>query len=353
MRRILASLLLAVLIFCLTAAIPAQAAPPLRAAPVINGLLFWSNGCPHCETVLLYTLPPLQESYRNQLNIQMVELVTLEDVDEFFAIFTDFGLKKEAIDVPLLLINDMAMVGSEQIAAELPDLIEEYLAVGGIEPPQLPSGHKALLARALPFTSFDPASLIPAEKEGAFDGYWLGWAVMVILALASVLAIIALLRALQGKPLAAFKGWLDLAIPILAIIGLGVALYLTYVETTEAMAICGPVGDCNTVQSSSYSKLFGFFPVGLLGAMGFAAMLAAWGWRRWRKDRLAELAGPGLFGMALFGTVFSIYLTYLELFVIHAVCIWCLTSAVIMALLLLLTLPPATQWLAASEEDED
>ena len=51
---------------------------------MINGLLFWSNGCPHCETVLRYTLPPLQESYRNQLNIQMVELVTLEDVDEFF-----------------------------------------------------------------------------------------------------------------------------------------------------------------------------------------------------------------------------------------------------------------------------
>ena len=68
----------------------------------------------------------------------MVELVTLEDVDEFYAIFTAFGLKKEEIDVPLLLINDMAMVGSEQIAAELPDLIEEYLAVGGIEPPLLP-----------------------------------------------------------------------------------------------------------------------------------------------------------------------------------------------------------------------
>ena len=148
-----------------------------------------------------------------------------------------------------------------------------------------------------------------------------------------MLVILAMLRAFQGKPLAAFKGWLDLAIPILALIGLGVALYLTYVETTQALAICGPVGDCNTVQSSSYAKLFGFFPVGLLGALGFAAMLAAWGWQHWRSDRLAKLAGPALFGMALFGTVFSIYLTYLELFVIHAVCIWCLTSAVIMALL--------------------
>jgi uncharacterized membrane protein len=57
--------------------------------------------------------------------------------------------------------------------------------------------------------------------------------------------------------------------------------------------------------------------------------------------------------MALFGTVFSIYLTYLELFVIKAVCIWCLSSAVIMALLMLLTLPAATQWLAVSDQVED
>ncbi len=353
MRRIFASLLLAVIILSFPATTSALAAEQPRAAPVINGLLFWSNGCPHCETVLLYTLPPLQEAYRNQLNIQMVELVTLEDVDEFYAIFTAFGLSKDEIDVPLLLVNDIAMVGSEQIAAELPDLIEEYLAVGGIEPPLLPTGHEALLSRAVPFTRFDPDSLIPTEEETVFDGYWLGWAVMILLGITVVLVILAILRAFQGKPLAAFKGWLGLAIPILALIGLGVALYLTYVETTQAMAICGPVGDCNTVQSSSYSKLFGFFPVGLLGALGFAAMLAAWGWRRWRSDRLAALAGPALFGMALFGTVFSIYLTYLELFVIHAVCIWCLTSAMIMALLTLLTLPPATQWVAVSDEDEE
>jgi uncharacterized membrane protein len=225
--------------------------------------------------------------------------------------------------------------------------------VGGTEPPLILGEHQALLARALPFTSFDPAVLIQAEAETTFDGYRLGWAVMAIMVVAVLLAIFALLRAFQGKPLASFKGWLNLAVPLLALIGLGVALYLTYIETTQALAICGPVGDCNTVQSSSYSKLFGFFPVGLLGALGFAAMLAAWGWQRWRSDRLAKLAGPGLFGMALFGTVFSIYLTYLELFVIHAVCIWCLSSAVIMALLLLLTLPPATQWLAADEDGED
>jgi uncharacterized membrane protein len=59
-----------------------------------------------------------------------------------------------------------------------------------------------------------------------------------------------------------------------------------------------------------------------------------------------------MFGMALFGTLFSIYLTYLELFVIHAVCIWCLASAVIITVLMLLNLPAITLWLAIPDEEE-
>ncbi len=353
MRRIHATLLLAVLILSLAIAAPAQAALPLRAAPVVNGLLFWSNGCPHCETVLLYTLPPLQEEYRSQLEIQMVELVSVEDVDEFYAIFTAFGLSKEQIDVPLLLINDAPLVGAEQIAAELPSLIEQYLAVGGVESPLILGDHQALLARAVPFTSFDPDTLIQAEAATGFNGEWLGWVVMALMAVAIGLVILAFIRAFQGKPLATFTGWLDWAIPALSLIGLGVALYLTYVEWSHARAICGPVGDCNTVQSSSYAKLFGVFPVGLLGALGYIVMIAAWAWRHWRTGWLAKQAGVALFAMALFGTIFSIYLTYLELFVIKAVCIWCLSSALIMSLLMLLTLPAAAQWLAASEEAED
>ena len=352
MRRMLASLLLVVLFSATLISPTAQAAPLPDTAPVVQALLFWSNGCPHCETVLLETLPPLQQVHRGQLSITLIELVTLEDVDEFYALFEAFGLQKEQINVPLLLINDEPLIGADQIAAELPGLIEEYLIVGGIDLPVLPRP-TTLLERGILFTNFDPATMIQAEPESNFSGYWLGWAVMIGSWLALALVILAIVRAFRGKPMADFKGWLDLAVPILSVIGLGVAIYLTYVETTQAMAICGPVGDCNTVQNSPYAKLFGFLPVGLLGALGYIAILAAWAWRHFRTDRLAAMAGPALFGMGLFGTVFSIFLTYLELFVIHAVCIWCLSSAVIMALLMLLTLPPATQWLAVSDEDEE
>jgi len=125
-------------------------------------------------------------------------------------------------------------------------------------------------------------------------------------------------------------GWL---VPIVAVIGAGVAIYLTYVESSGARAVCGPVGDCNTVQSSEYATLFGAVPVGVLGLAGYAAILAFWVVSRMRSGA-ADWAALGLLGMAIVGTVFSIYLTFLEPFVIGATCLWCLSSVLAMTLLL-------------------
>lgn len=140
-------------------------------------------------------------------------------------------------------------------------------------------------------------------------------------------------------------------IPVLIIMGIGVAAYLSYVETQSVEAICGPVGDCNTVQQSRYATLFGFLPVGVLGLLGYLGMLAAWLTRKY-LPRFAKPADIAFFGMALFAVIFSIYLTYLEPFVIGAVCIWCLTSAVIVTLLLLLGTPPVVLQFTIPDEEE-
>ena len=116
--------------------------------------------------------------------------------------------------------------------------------------------------------------------------------------------------------------------------------------------MCGPVGDCNAVQASPFAKLFGFLPVGLLGAVGYIGIIVAWFVGRGRKGGLSRLAPLLVFVMALFGVLFTIYLTYLELFVIHAVCIWCLSSAVLMALVLILSVGPALEALQTEEELE-
>jgi hypothetical protein len=121
--------------------------------------------------------------------------------------------------------------------------------------------------------------------------------------------------------------------PLLALAGLGVAAYLAHVEVREVEAVCGPVGDCNTVQQSEYARLFGVLPIGVLGVLGFAAILVAWGVRRWGAGPAAAWAAVALLAMTGLGTLFSIYLTFLEPFVIGATCLWCLSSALIMTTL--------------------
>ncbi|MBE9473258.1 MAG: vitamin K epoxide reductase family protein [Chloroflexi bacterium] len=127
--------------------------------------------------------------------------------------------------------------------------------------------------------------------------------------------------------------WPNWAILILLVIGLAVAIYMGYVEVTRVEAVCGPVGDCNTVQQSPYASLFGLIPIGLLGVLGYLVIGIVWlfsimGPSRWRKISLFSL-----WGLLLFATLFSIYLTFLEPFVIGATCAWCLTSAIVTTLL--------------------
>jgi len=351
MRKV--SLLLCILLLVAIIPTSAQAAPMHSEQPVVHTVMFWSNGCTYCAQVLREALPPLQEKYSSQLSILLIELVTANDIDNLYELGVSLGLSKEQVHVPLLLIDHTILMGADEIPEKLPGLVDKYLAAGGMGYPDIPKLEQ-MLPDGVIFTSFDPGVLItpPPAAVAQSNGMLLAWAIMIGMGIALILVIAAILRAFQGNSLPNAKGWLDLAIPVLTVIGLGASIYLTYVEITHSRALCGPVGDCNAVQSSPYAKLFGVLPIGLLGALGYIAILAIWLWKRFRLDSFAKVAGPAMFAMALFGTLFSVYLTYLELFVIRAVCIWCLSSAVIITLLMLLSLPPITQWLAISDEEE-
>lgn len=120
---------------------------------------------------------------------------------------------------------------------------------------------------------------------------------------------------------------------VLAVIGLGVASYLTYVHYAGfgALACIGGHGghsSCETVQSSVWSKVAGV-PVALMGLIGYVLILGSLLAPDREETRLATL------GVTLVGVGFSGYLTYRELFSIHAICEWCVSSAVIMTLLLI------------------
>jgi len=193
----------------------------------------------------------------------------------------------------------------------------------------------------------------PAPLAAQSSGLELAAVVMVGMLAALIYTCVSSVRAWYGHAGGSDSppAWMDALTPGLAIVGLGVAGYLSYVETQAVPAVCGPVGDCNAVQTSSYSKLFGVLPVGVVGMIGYVAILVAWLWGHFRSDRLADYAPLAILCMAVLGVLFSVYLTYLELFVIRAVCVWCLASAVIMTLLMLLTTSPALASFAPEPEE--
>jgi len=117
---------------------------------------------------------------------------------------------------------------------------------------------------------------------------------------------------------------LRVAIATLALVGAAIAAYLTIVRYTGNQVVC-PTSGCETVQRSSYSKLAGI-PVAALGLAAYVAILATAA----RAGQLAALVGAVLTVVAL---VFSAYLLVVSLTVIDAVCVWCVATAVVVALL--------------------
>jgi uncharacterized membrane protein len=124
----------------------------------------------------------------------------------------------------------------------------------------------------------------------------------------------------------------------LALGSLGVALYLAHAEIGGRHVVC--LSDCDAVHSSEWAWLFGRVPVGAFGAAGALGLLAAWLAAAHRDERVAAPAQAALLAMALFGVAFSAYLTFLELFVIGAMCEWCVANAVAMSLIAALQLGP-------------
>ena len=104
---------------------------------------------------------------------------------------------------------------------------------------------------------------------------------------------------------------------------MAIAGYLTWVHYDAGALVCVAGGGCETVQQSSYAELAGV-PVALLGLLGYAAIFALVLW-----DTPNARLGAAAF--AVVGLAFSVYLIVLQLFVIDAVCVWCLANDVLIA----------------------
>ena len=123
------------------------------------------------------------------------------------------------------------------------------------------------------------------------------------------------------------------ALALLAVVGILIATYLTLYKVGVIGVLSCSVGSCETVNTSKWSVFLGV-PVSAWGLAAYAALLvlAIAGSSEAREESVT--ISKLLVALAAWSVLFSAWLTYLELFVIHAICIWCVTSAVLWVLIL-------------------
>ncbi|MCK4978563.1 MAG: hypothetical protein KAS36_16635, partial [Anaerolineales bacterium] len=258
--------------------------PVFAQAGTVNAVLFYSPSCPHCHTVINEDLPPLIEKYGDKLIIIGINVSDPEGQQLYQATIQRFNIPENRIGVPSLVVGDTVLVGSLEIPSEFPSIIEAGLADGGIGWPDIP-GLSAIIAEeeSAANTEDNPTSNESLEvnnqeltiaQKFAFDPAGNTLAVIVLFGMLGSLVGVGYQHFNnQGSEVSTWPSWF---IPALTVIGLGVAGYLSYIEVTHSEAVCGPVGDCNTVQQSPYAVLFGILPIGVLGVVGYILILIAW-----------------------------------------------------------------------------
>ena len=104
----------------------------------VHAILFYSPSCPHCHKVINEDLPPLIEKYDEELIIMGINVSTPEGQELYQAAVRHFNIPENRIGVPSLIVGDIVLVGSIEIPAEFPKIIETALANGGIDWPDIP-----------------------------------------------------------------------------------------------------------------------------------------------------------------------------------------------------------------------
>lgn len=160
-----------------------------------------------------------------------------------------------------------------------------------------------------------------------------------------------------NKPLFAEQDrneWLRRIGLIMAIVGIGISAYLSYVKISDTEAVCAETGviDCAGVQESAYASLLGI-PIAYLGLLGYGAILVLLFFNH-RIDLLEDYGHALLFSITFFGFMYSMFLSYVEAFVLHKWCLWCVASALLMTGLFALSSIRLYRFMQEMEEqDED
>ena len=128
--------------------------------------------------------------------------------------------------------------------------------------------------------------------------------------------------------------WLYRSSTVLAILGLLVSIYMTVYKLTSNDSMCIGSGDCKTVNASRYSEVNGI-PVAVIGVIGYLAILVVLYFEK-RNPFFKQNGTLMIFGMALTGFIFTVWLIYVEIALLKALCPFCLTSQAAMTLIFII-----------------
>ena len=315
---------------------------------IVYTVLFNSPTCSHCAKLEKEFLPALQKTYGHKLVIVRVNAISASGSDIYEKALDRFKIPENRIGVPTLIIGETFLVGDVEIPEKLPGIINVALSKGGLNLPDLPGLNEQFLAQSnIRLENFSIWQFMAYKFKQDPLANSMAVIVLVIMVVSLIAAVVITPSYVKApKVLTILPGWI---IPILAVIGMAVATYLAYIEFSETSAVCGPIGDCNAVQTSSYAKLFGFLPIAAMGIGGYMAIFAIWLFQHFGPPSFKRQAWLLLWGLSIFGVLFSSYLTFLEPFVIGATCAFCLTSSVVLVMILWASILPAKRMLRRTE----
>jgi uncharacterized membrane protein len=305
--------------------VPIAAPASADDGPVVQAVLFYSPSCGHCHKIIQEDLPLLYEKHNSHeewfvvgeplgeetselppivglmgdtLQILYINAATPLGGELFGNALIQFEVPENRYGVPNLFIGETELVGSLEIPELLPGLIDEALEQGGVEeaiellvPLQELEPTAETPGDGTPTAAGNPTEATPTGEPSPTQGVDFtadnltvrqkfqldpvgnSLSVGVLIGMIASLAVMAVRWRDQKKTKKRAK--LHWAVPLLALLGLVVAGYLAFIESTGGEAVCGPVGDCNTVQQSEYAFLFGVVSVGLLGMLSYIAILSA------------------------------------------------------------------------------
>ncbi len=298
----------------------------------MKAVLFYPSFCAECPAVIDEFLMPLTAQQGARLELFPVDITEAPGDQVFKQVLERYGARPDSWERPAVLSGGLLLRGEQEILAQLPALL------AADQTPQLSNWPDfAGLQQLINGEEYNSA----AETENASDSIATGLAWTVLLAMLLSLSYSIWRLAKKGHALLDIPAINSWSLPLFALLGLGIGVYLSSAALSHSDAMCGPIGDCLSVQASPYSKMLGI-PMSMWGVVFYLGILFLWAMQRLRTGHWGQRATLGLLAFSIFGVMFSIYLTSLELFVIHAVCIWCISSAVLATLIMLTGMFKAT-----------